>query len=58
MELNKEISYISVTLPSTQTMPEISAQQAVEEIDEIPEFSISQSVAASETVRSEQIMNT
>jgi hypothetical protein len=58
MELNKENSYISVTLPSTQTMPEVLVQQAVEEIDEIPEFSISQSVAARAIVRSEHIITT
>jgi hypothetical protein len=49
-------SYISVTLSFTQTIPAVSAQQAVEEIDEIPEFSISQSVAARAIVRSEHII--
>jgi hypothetical protein len=39
-------------------MPIVSVQQAVEEIDGIPEFNISQSVAARTVVRSEHIMNT
>jgi hypothetical protein len=47
-----------VTLPFTQVMPAVSVQHAVEEIDEIPEFSISQSVAARAIVRSEHRMNT
>jgi hypothetical protein len=39
-------------------MPAVSVQQAVEEIDEIPELSISQSVAESAIVRSEHRMIT
>jgi hypothetical protein len=39
-------SYISVTLPSTQVISLVSVQHAVGEIEGIPEFSISQSVAA------------
>jgi hypothetical protein len=51
-------SYISVTLLCTQTMPEVLVQQAVEEIDVIPEFNISQSLAARFIVRREHRMNT
>jgi hypothetical protein len=47
-----------VTLPFTQTIPDVSVQHAVEEIDDIPELSISQSVAARAIVRSEHRMNT
>jgi hypothetical protein len=55
---NTVFTYISVTLSFTQTIPVVSVQQAVEEINEIPEFSISQSVSARAIVRSENIMNT
>jgi hypothetical protein len=39
-------------------MPAVSVQQAVEEIEEIPELSISQSVAARAIVTSEHTMKT
>jgi hypothetical protein len=58
IELNTDKSYISVTLSLTQTIAAVLVQQALEEIDEIPEFSISQSVAAMVAVRSEHRMNT
>jgi hypothetical protein len=56
MVLNTGNSYISFTLPLMQTIPAVSVQQAVEEIDEIPEFSISQSVAARAKVKNEHRM--
>jgi hypothetical protein len=40
------IANISVTLPSAQVIPAVAVQQSVDDIDGIPEFSISQSVAA------------
>jgi 5,10-methylenetetrahydrofolate reductase len=57
-KLNTMNSYISITLSFIQTIPDVSVQQAVEEIDEIPELSISQSVAERVAVRSEHRMNT
>jgi hypothetical protein len=56
IELNTVTSYINITLPSLQAIPAV-LQQAVEEIDEIPEFSISQSVAARAIFKIEQRMN-
>jgi hypothetical protein len=53
IELKTKNSYISVTLPLTQTIPGVSVQHAVEEINGMPEFSISQSVAARAILRSE-----
>jgi mannose/fructose/N-acetylgalactosamine-specific phosphotransferase system component IID len=47
---------MSTTLPFTQTIPAVSVQQDVEEIEEIPEFNISQSVAAKVTVMIDKIM--
>jgi hypothetical protein len=47
---------MSVTLPFTQTIPEVSVQQDVEEIERIPEFNISQSVDAKVTVMIDKIM--
>jgi hypothetical protein len=66
IELKASSSYISVTLSFTQiigfsqspTTQNFSVQHAVEEIDEIPEFSISQSVAARAKVRIEHRMTT
>jgi hypothetical protein len=57
-ELKGEKSYIFVTLPFTQDIPAVSVQHAVEEIAGMPEFSISQSVAAKAIVKSAHKRNT
>jgi hypothetical protein len=48
------MEYISVTLPFLHIIPTGSVQHAEEDINGIPEFKISQSVAAKVTSRSEQ----
>jgi hypothetical protein len=57
IELNTTYSYIFVTLPFLHDIPLVSEQQAVEEIDDIPELSIPQSVAARAIVRNEHRLN-